>query len=170
MVAEDRLRFDFTHTDALTPANIQAIETRVNQVIQANVSTEKSVRSLQEAKAMGAMALFGEKYSNKVKVIKFGDFSCELCGGTHVNATGEIGLFKIISQASVASGVRRIEAVAGEVALQWIHERLHTLHHVCQQLKTTESEVARKVTKLQEKAKQPASAKSVVDPAHVPFG
>jgi alanyl-tRNA synthetase len=120
MVSADRLRFDFSHYEAITPEQLKAIENLVNEQIRANLEVETSVMGIDEAKASGAMALFGEKYGDKVRVLRMGEFSIELCGGTHVTRTGDIGLFRIISESGVAAGVRRIEAVTGQRALKWL--------------------------------------------------
>ena len=124
LVNSDIMRFDFTHFEALTSEEIRDIEKNVNEIILKAVPVSSSEKTLAEAKAMGAMALFGEKYGNTVRVVDIGGYSLELCGGTHVGNTGEIGLFKIISESSVASGVRRIEAVTGLNALQYVNKML----------------------------------------------
>ena len=132
LVAPDRLRFDFSHFERVTDEEQRRIERRVNQLVQQNIEgcieTEVPIK---EAKERGAMALFGEKYGDTVRVVTFGpEVSVELCGGTHVGATGEIGVVRITSEGSVASGVRRIEAVAGEAALDWIDRERDTLEAV----------------------------------------
>ncbi|MBX6770839.1 MAG: alanine--tRNA ligase [Chloroflexi bacterium] len=124
LVAPDRLRFDFTHFQAVTPEELAAIEARVNEEIRANLPRGTTITTYQEALAAGAMALFGEKYGERVRMVCFGDYSCELCGGTHVERTGDIGAFVIVSEQSVGAGVRRIEALAGEPAVRFIRERL----------------------------------------------
>jgi alanyl-tRNA synthetase len=117
LVDPDRLRFDFTHSKALSPAEIQKIESLVNEQIGHSFDVSSQVMSMKEASATGAMALFGEKYGDQVRVIKMGQFSCELCGGTHVRNTSQIRFFKILSEGGVSSGVRRIEAITGEQAI-----------------------------------------------------
>jgi len=118
----ERLRFDFTHPEALTPDEIRKVEALVNEKIMENVSIGTDEMNLDEAKAAGAIALFGEKYGEKARVVSVGDFSKELCGGTHLDYTGEVGLFKIISEESIAAGVRRITALTGPAALEKINE------------------------------------------------
>jgi alanyl-tRNA synthetase len=119
LVAPDRLRFDFSHFQAVQPEELRAIERRVNAEIRRNVAAETNVMDYEQAVASGAMALFGEKYDSNVRVLRIGDFSRELCGGTHVERAGDIGFFKIVSEGGVASGVRRIEALTGEAALAY---------------------------------------------------
>ncbi|MGH8265639.1 MAG: alanine--tRNA ligase [Steroidobacteraceae bacterium] len=120
LVAPDRLRFDFSHFQAVTPAELREIENLVNAEIRANVAADIRVLPYDAAIAAGAMALFGEKYGDEVRVLKFGDFSTELCGGTHVGRTGDIGFFKILGESGVAAGVRRIEALTGQAALDHV--------------------------------------------------
>lgn len=130
LVAPDRLRFDFTHFSAVSASQITEIETLVNQEIRKNVALEKKVMTKEEAVKQGAIAFFGEKYGDQVRVVTVGDFSKELCGGTHLNSTGEIGLFKILSEGSIQAGVRRVEAVTGRGAARFIEnarEELRTM-------------------------------------------
>ncbi|MDX1678730.1 DHHA1 domain-containing protein, partial [Arsukibacterium sp.] len=122
LVGPERLRFDFSHFEAVTPAELRNIELLVNQQIQLNHPLQTRLMPVEQAKAAGAMALFGEKYDEEVRVLSMGDFSIELCGGTHVSRTGDIGLFKIVTEAGIASGVRRIEAVSGNGAVQYIQQ------------------------------------------------
>jgi len=120
LVAPDRLRFDFSHFQPVTPAELRAIENLVNAEIRANAAAETRIMGYDAAVAAGAMALFGEKYGDEVRVLRFGEFSTELCGGTHVGRTGDIGLVKILSESGVAAGVRRIEAISGQAALDYV--------------------------------------------------
>ena len=123
LVAPDRLRFDFSHFQPVTAEELERIEREINAQIRANVPAETVITTYQEAVAAGAMALFGEKYGERVRMLCIGDYSCELCGGTHVRRTGDIGFLKIVSETSVAAGVRRIEAVAGEAAEAYVRQR-----------------------------------------------
>ena len=153
LVEADRLRFDFSHFDAVTPEQLAEIETLVNTQIRANLPVETRLMSQEDAVASGAMALFGEKYGDTVRVLSMGDFSVELCGGTHVSRTGDIGLFKIVSEAGVAAGVRRIEAVAGEAALRYIGETEKHLQHIAGLLKADVGMVESKVQSLLDRAR-----------------
>ena len=133
LVAPDRLRFDFSHFQPVTPAELAEIERRVNAEVRANHEADIRHMDMQEALDFGAMALFGEKYGDRVRVLRMGDGSIELCGGTHVGRTGDIGLFKIVSEGGVSSGVRRIEAVSGQGALAHVageEQRLHEAAHL----------------------------------------
>jgi alanyl-tRNA synthetase len=136
LVDPQRLRFDFSHFEPVTPAQLREIERIVNQQIRLNHSVETRLMNIDQAKQSGAMALFGEKYDDEVRVLSMSDFSVELCGGTHVKSTGDIGLFKITSEAGIASGVRRIEAVTGELALDYVEQSQHTLGEVAELLKS----------------------------------
>jgi len=148
LVAPDRLRFDFSHYEAVTGEQLQDIEALVNAEIRKNIKADTNLMSYDDAIESGAMALFGEKYGDKVRVLRLGDFSVELCGGTHVDRTGDIGVFKIISEGGVASGVRRIEAVTGEGATVWIGARLHMLNELAGMLKSQPDQAAAKVQQL----------------------
>ncbi len=130
LVAPDRLRFDFSHPQPVSQAELAEIERMVNAEIRANRKGTVRLMSMEDAMNVGAMALFGEKYGDEVRVLNFGDFSIELCGGTHVRRTGDIGLFKITSETGISSGVRRIEAVSGEGALDWVAEQEAVLDEV----------------------------------------
>ena len=135
LVNDKGLRFDFSHFEAMKPDEIRAVEDIVNAQIRHNLPIETQVMDLEAAKAKGAMALFGEKYDDNVRVLSMGDFSTELCGGTHASRTGDIGLFRIIAESGTAAGVRRIEAVTGEGALATLHEQSDRLHDIAQMLK-----------------------------------
>ena len=148
LVAPDRLRFDFSHYEPVTPAELQAIEDLVNEQIRKNATAETNVMTYDDAVGSGALALFGEKYEDRVRVLRLGDFSVELCGGTHVGSAGEIGVFKITSESGIASGVRRIEAVTGKGALEWIDANLKVLDSAAAILKGQRTEVASKVEQL----------------------
>ena len=159
LVAADRLRFDFSHPTALTPADIAAIEAEVNGHIRHNQPVSTRLMTPDDAIEAGAMALFGEKYGDEVRVLSMGigadaDYSVELCGGTHVNALGDIALFKIISESAVSSGVRRIEALTGEAARQWLGERDARLREAAATLKSSPDEVPGRVVALIENAKR----------------
>jgi alanyl-tRNA synthetase len=138
LVAPERLRFDFSHGAGLTPAEVRAIETEVNAKIRENYPVVAKVKSQAEARAEGAMALFGEKYGDNVRTISIGNdderYSYELCGGVHVRGTGDIGSFLIITEGSVSSGIRRIEAITGQEATAHVQNAMQTLHHVADQL------------------------------------
>ena len=154
LVVAPRMRFDFSHFEAVTAEQLAEIERRVNQEIRANHTLATELMDLDEAKASGAMALFGEKYDEKVRVVTMGPFSVELCGGTHVTRTGDIGLFKITSEAGIASGVRRIEAVTGEHALEVVQTQQATLSSLSALLKTDSQNVLDRVVSLQNQTKE----------------
>ena len=137
LVTSDRLRFDFTHFSAMTPEEIAKVEKMVNDEIAASLPVVTDIMSLEEAKKTGAMALFGEKYGDSVRVVKMGDFSTELCGGTHVPNTSTISSFKIISEAGIAAGVRRIEALTSTGLMNYYHEMEEELHEAAKLVKTT---------------------------------
>lgn len=145
LVAPDRLRFDFAHFEAVSSEQLQRIERRVNEQIRRNATAETREMSYDEAVAEGAMALFGEKYGSSVRVLRIGDFSMELCGGTHVGRAGDIGLFKILAESGVAAGVRRIEAVTGEGALRLVEAQESAVREVAGLLRGTRDEIAQKV-------------------------
>ncbi len=148
LVAPDRLRFDFSHYEPVTPEQIAEIERLVNDEIRSNVAAETRLMSYDDAMQSGAVALFGEKYGDEVRVLRFGDFSVELCGGTHVDRTGDIGVFRITHETGIASGVRRIEAVTGRGALEWIDGRERTLAEVASLLKSNPDQAAARVEQL----------------------
>ena len=154
LVEAPRMRFDFSHFEAVTAQQLVDIERRVNQEIRANHTLATELMDLEEAKASGAMALFGEKYDEKVRVVTMGPFSVELCGGTHVTRTGDIGLFKITSEAGIASGVRRIEAVTGEQAIEVVQTQQATLSSLSSLLKTDSQNVLERVVSLQNQTKE----------------
>jgi len=154
LVAPDRLRFDFTHFSALTEEELERIERKVNQAVMENYNVETEVKGIDEAKEMGATALFGEKYGEEVRVVKMGNYSMELCGGTHVEATGDIGAFKIISESGIAAGVRRIEAVTGEYALDYFNSKLELLNQTAAELKTEPDNLLQRVKQLQKEQKE----------------
>jgi alanyl-tRNA synthetase len=151
LVAPDRLRFDFSHYEAIKPEQLAEIERLVNAAVRANPPGETRLMNYDEAVASGAMALFGEKYGDKVRVLKFGDFSTELCGGTHVRRTGDIGLFKIVAESGIAAGIRRIEAVTGEPALERVAAEEATLERVAALLKAGRADLEGKVKQLVER-------------------
>jgi alanyl-tRNA synthetase len=149
LVTANHLRFDFSHPVAVTQDELGLIESAVNQEILENSDVSKQVMSIDEAKAQGAMALFGEKYGDEVRVVSMGGtFSTELCGGTHINRTGDIGLFKIVSESGIAAGIRRIEAVAGSGALDYVNKEEQTLKEVCDIVKTSNDGLVEKVRQL----------------------
>jgi alanyl-tRNA synthetase len=148
LVAPERLRFDFSHYEPVTAAQIAEIEAIVNDEIRNNVAADTRLMSYDDAMQSGAMALFGEKYGDEVRVLRFGDFSVELCGGTHVERTGDIGVFKITSESGIASGVRRIEAVTGKGALEWIDARARSLAELSGLLRSQPDQAAVRVEQL----------------------
>lgn len=154
LVAADRLRFDFSHFGAVTSEQLHQIEHLVNAQIRANLPVRTQIMPLQQALNAGVLALFGEKYGDQVRVLHMGDFSIELCGGTHVDRTGEIGLFKIINETGIAAGIRRIEAVTGEAALRWIEETQMHLEMVANRLKVLPDRVIDKLEQLQQQIHQ----------------
>ena len=153
LVTPDRLRFDFAHFQAMTPEEIEKVEAIVNEEIAKALPVETKVMSLEEAKKTGAMALFGEKYGDSVRVVCMGDFSRELCGGTHVANTSEIATFKIVSEAGVAAGVRRIEALTGDGVFAYYKEAEKELAEAAKLLKTTPAGILEKIAGLQNEIK-----------------
>ncbi len=154
LVDAHRLRFDFAHFEPLTREQLGAIERLVNEQIRNNYVVETRIMALEDAKQSGAVALFGEKYDDQVRVLRMGNFSTELCGGTHVKAVGDIGLFKIVSEGGIASGVRRIEAVTGEQALQWVEQAEERLQQIASLVKSGQDDMEEKVHSLVEKSRQ----------------
>ncbi len=154
LVEPERLRFDFSHFEPLTPGELAEIEALVNRQIRANDEVETRLMSYDEAVAAGAMALFGEKYGDQVRVLSIGDFSTELCGGTHARRAGDIGLFKIVSEGGIAAGVRRIEAVTGEAALAWVEETEKQLGEIAQLVKGSREDAADRVRQLLERSRK----------------
>jgi alanyl-tRNA synthetase len=154
LVAPDRLRFDFSHTQPVSPEELDAIERLVNAEIRRNVAADVRHLPYEAAIKAGAMALFGEKYGDEVRVLKFGEFSTELCGGTHVSRTGDIGFFRITGESGIASGIRRIEALTGEGALAAVKATDATLRRVAGALRASPAEVEGKVTQLLEQQKK----------------
>ena len=154
LVNDKVLRFDFSHNEAMKPEEIRAVEDLVNAQIRRNLPIETNIMDLEAAKAKGAMALFGEKYDERVRVLSMGDFSTELCGGTHASRTGDIGLFRIISESGTAAGVRRIEAVTGEGAIATVHEHSERLSEVAHLLKGDSNNLADKVRSVLERTRQ----------------
>jgi alanyl-tRNA synthetase len=154
LVAPDRLRFDFSHTQAVGADDLRKVEEMVNRAIRRNDPALTRVMALDDAVAAGAMSLFGEKYESDVRVLSFGDFSMELCGGTHVERTGDIGLFKIISETGVAAGVRRIEAVTGQAAYEWVVRLDQVVRDIAGVLRGSREEVDEKVRELVDRSKR----------------
>lgn len=157
LVTPDRLRFDFAHFQAMTSEELSKVEDLVNEKIQASLPVNTNVMDIEEAKKSGAMALFGEKYSQKVRVVSMGDFSKELCGGTHVANTGEIMLFKIVSEAGIAAGVRRIEALTGKGVIEYYKKQEEMLQEAAKALKANPSQVVEKIQHLQSELKAVSS-------------
>ncbi len=166
LVAPDRLRFDFSHYKAVSTEQLSQIEAIVNAEIRRNVSADTRLSSYDDAIAAGAIALFGEKYGEQVRVLNFGDFSVELCGGTHVERTGDIGVFKITSEGGIAAGVRRIEAVTGEGALAWVERAQRTLTDIAERLRSQPEQVTARIDQLirrsRELEKELATAKQAL--------
>ncbi len=154
LVNDKALRFDFSHFEAMKPSEIRAVEDLVNAQIRRNLPIETNIMDIDAAKASGAMALFGEKYDDRVRVLRMGDFSTELCGGTHASRTGDIGLFRIVSESGTAAGVRRIEAVTGEGAIAALHAQSDQLQDIAQLLKGDSANLGDKVRSALERTRQ----------------
>ncbi|MDP0343480.1 alanine--tRNA ligase [Glaesserella parasuis] len=154
LVSENSLRFDFSQGEVISKADLEEIERIINTKIRENIVVTTEVMDLESAKQKGAMALFGEKYGDRVRVVDITAFSVELCGGTHVKQTGEIGLFKVVSEGAVAAGVRRIEAVTGENAIGLLHQQQQILNQSAELLKADTASLVEKIQQLQEKSKK----------------
>ena len=154
LVEPARLRFDFSHFEPVTDEQLREIESLVNLKVRANYPVNVDIMNLEEAKSQGALALFGEKYEEQVRVIRMGEFSCELCGGTHVSRTGDIGLFRILSETGIAAGIRRIEAVTASAAEQYVSKQLSLLDQLAASLKTSPDKVFDRISGMLEIQKQ----------------
>jgi len=154
LVGPERLRFDFSHYEAVSREQLLEIERMVNREVRENHLVETRIMNLEDAKASGAMALFGEKYADQVRVLRMGEFSTELCGGTHVKAVGDIGLVKIIGESGIASGVRRIEAVTGATAVEWVEADEDRLIRLAGLLKGGREDVDQRVAQLLERSRR----------------
>ena len=154
LVSDTLLRFDFAQHEAISKAQLAEVERIVNQQVRANNPIQTDIMALEAAKAKGAMALFGEKYSEQVRVLTMGDFSIELCGGIHAKRTGDIGLFKIITETAVAAGIRRIEAITGETAIEWLQHQQTLLNQSAELLKSDVNSIVDKISLLQDKCKK----------------
>jgi alanyl-tRNA synthetase len=153
-VDENRMRFDFSHFAAMTKEELSAVEKEINEKILADLKIDCSEKSLKEAKEMGATALFSEKYGETVRVVKMGDYSLELCGGTHAESTGKLGLFKILSESGVAAGVRRIEAVTGFGVLSLLDEKENLINDTASVLKSNPAGIVQKAQSLVDELKE----------------
>ena len=153
LVAPDRLRFDFTHFEPVSAEQIRRIEQRVNDQIQANAASSASEMAFDDAIEAGALAFFGDKYGDRVRVLQFGDYSTELCGGTHVDRVGDIGLFKIVSESGISAGVRRIEAVVGRHAVNWVQQMDASLKKAAGQLKTAPEQLSERLESVLERSR-----------------
>lgn len=154
LVSEDSLRFDFSQPEAIAKADLEEIERIVNAKIRENIQVQIGTMGIEQAKEKGAMALFGEKYGDVVRVVEMGAFSIELCGGIHVRQTGDIGLFKFVSEGAVAAGIRRVEAVTGEKAIALLHSQQQVLNQIAELLKADQASIVEKIQQLQDKAKK----------------
>jgi alanyl-tRNA synthetase len=154
LVAPDRLRFDFTHFAPVEKKDLEQVEFLVNQKIRENLKVETKIMPVEDALQLGAMALFGEKYGERVRVVMVSDFSLELCGGTHTSRTGDIGLFKIVNETGVAAGVRRIEALTGEGAYRFVKEEERELWEIASALKSAPGELSSRLERFFEKQKE----------------
>ena len=150
----DHVRFDFTHFAAMTPEEIAKVEALVNNAILEGMNVRTDEMPIEEAKKLGAMALFGEKYGDVVRVVRAGDYSIEFCGGTHLDNTAKAGMFKIVSEASVAAGVRRIEALTGRAFLEMVEKREETLNEIASELKATPNDVVSRAGQMVEEMRE----------------
>ncbi len=153
LVDAERTRFDFAHDKAMTPDEIRRVEDRVNAAIRANATVSANVMKYDDAIRAGALAFFGDKYGDEVRVLAMGEHSTELCGGTHVSRTGDIGFFKIVGEGGVAAGVRRVEAVTGRGALEFVQALDRELHHAASLLKAPTTELTAKIAQVQDHVK-----------------
>lgn len=154
LVSENILRFDFSQPEAISKSQLEEIERIVNRKIRKNIQVTIETMDIESAKKKGAMALFGEKYGDVVRVVGMTEFSIELCGGTHVQRTGDIGLFKLVSEGAVAAGIRRVEAVTAETAIEWLHNQQKVLQQSAEFLKADSNSLVEKIQQLQDKAKR----------------
>ncbi|MDH5384340.1 MAG: DHHA1 domain-containing protein, partial [Candidatus Aminicenantes bacterium] len=154
LVSPARLRFDFTHFSPVKPSELKQIETLVNEKIRENIPVETKITTMEEGIKQGAIAIFEEKYGEKVRMVVIDGFSKELCGGVHVHSTGEIGLFKIVSETSIAAGMRRIESVTGEGALRYAQENENLLLEIQQLMNSPKRELVQQISKLKESIKE----------------
>ncbi|MDP8078872.1 alanine--tRNA ligase [Phocoenobacter skyensis] len=154
LVSDEMLRFDFSQPEAMSKSQIEQIESMINREIRNNVEVTTEIMDIETAKQQGAIALFGEKYGEKVRVVKMSEFSIELCGGTHVKHTGDIGFFKLISEESISAGVRRVEALTGDKAIEWIHNQQKILRQSTEILNTNSNLLVEKIQQLQDKTKR----------------
>jgi len=154
LVAADRLRFDFSHFEPVSAEQLAEIETRVNAQIQANIAASAEEMDYDQAMDAGALAFFGDKYGDRVRVLQFGDYSTELCGGTHVDRVGDIGPFKIVHETGISAGVRRIEAVAGRKAVAWMQQTDRALRDVADRLKASPEQVGNRVEQLLDRSRE----------------
>ena len=153
LVTPERLRFDVTHFEPISKEELKVIEEKVNEAILNSLDIKWEIMNIKDAKEKGAMALFGEKYGNEVRVVSMGDYSVELCGGTHLNNTSQVGLFKILSEGGVAAGIRRIEAITGKAVYEYLTQKDNMINEVCVALKTKEDNLVQRANHLVEENK-----------------
>ena len=153
LVTPERLRFDVTHFEPISKEELKVIEEKVNEAILNSLDIKWEIMNIKEAKEKGAMALFGEKYGNEVRVVSMGEYSVELCGGTHLNNTSQVGLFKILSEGGVAAGIRRIEAITGKAVYEYLTQKDNMINEVCVALKTKEDNLVQRANHLVEENK-----------------